>query len=379
MNLIPDRRLTWLCHAVSLWVELAYEAETRRRRKAMIHHGRLCLVLITLLTACPFDALCETYTQTVDFNANQAYTYNNVWKHTLSQIPQGHKIQSAQISLRVQVWYWGWNSYEQNIDIMASDTNSFALPQDRVCELNPTTNPGSSTFYTVTCQLPSEKLDFIANDHEIYFGTNTYGGTYYVDYTTLTVNTALPAQYVLSVNVDPDGSGAVTLEPPGGTYNEGTVVSLTAAKASGYVFDYWTGDVADTFLAATTSTMDANQTVVAHFAADRDNDGVKDTADGCPDDANKTAPGQCGCGQAEIDTDGDTLADCVDPDDDSDGMPDSWEIANGLNPLVNDANLDKDGDGFTNLREYRAGSKPNDPNSIPKTATSLPFIPLLLE
>ena len=237
----------------------------------MIHPGKLCLVLTVLLAACPFDAVCETYTQTVDLNANQAYTYNYIWKHTLSQIPQGQKIQSAQILLRVQVWYWGSNIYEQNMDIMASDTTNFALPQDRVCELNPATNPNPSNFYTVTCQLPSEKLDFITNDQEIYFGINTYFGTYYLDYTTLTVNTAQPAQYVLTMKVDPVGSGAITLNPPGGTYSAGTVVSLTASKASGYVFDYWTGDVAGTFFSPTTITMDANQTVVAHFAASQMN------------------------------------------------------------------------------------------------------------
>jgi uncharacterized repeat protein (TIGR02543 family) len=233
----------------------------------MIHLGKLCLVLIALLAACPFNALCETYTQTVDFDANQAYISNQVWKHVLSQIPPGQNIQSAQIKLRVKVWYWGMNIYEQNIDIMASDTTTFSLPQDRICQLDPGTNPNPSNFYTVTCQLPSGKLDYIANDHEIYLGTNTYVGTYYLDYSTLTVNTAQPAQYVLTVNADPVGSGAVTLNPPGGTYNAGTVVSLTASKASGYVFDHWTGDVANTSLPATTITMNANQTVVAHFAA----------------------------------------------------------------------------------------------------------------
>jgi len=66
-------------------------------------------------------------------------------------------------------------------------------------------------------------------------------------------------------------------------------------------------------------------------------------------------------------------------DDDNDGMPDSWEIAHGLNPLVNDAHLDKDGDGFTNLREYLAGTNPNDPKSVPQKTTSMPWLQLLLE
>ena len=40
-------------------------------------------------------------------------------------------------------------------------------------------------------------------------------------------------------------------------------------------------------------------------------------------------------------------------DSDHDGMPDSWENENGLNSVDNsDGNLDKDGDGFTNLEHY---------------------------
>jgi len=41
-------------------------------------------------------------------------------------------------------------------------------------------------------------------------------------------------------------------------------------------------------------------------------------------------------------------------------MPDDWEIANGLNPLINDANGDADHDGATNLEEYLAGTNPQD-------------------
>ena len=51
-------------------------------------------------------------------------------------------------------------------------------------------------------------------------------------------------------------------------------------------------------------------------------------------------------------------------DTDSDGMPDQWEIAYGLNPSSSgDANLDPDGDGLTNLQEYQHGTNPIDPDT----------------
>jgi thrombospondin type 3 repeat protein len=51
-------------------------------------------------------------------------------------------------------------------------------------------------------------------------------------------------------------------------------------------------------------------------------------------------------------------------DTDGDGMPDSWEIAHGLNPTnSSDANRDDDGDGFSNLQEYLAGTDPANPAS----------------
>jgi len=69
----------------------------------------------------------------------------------------------------------------------------------------------------------------------------------------------------LTIAVDPVGGG--TTEPAVGThtYDEGSVVPITATAASGYAFDYWTGDVASADSPTTTVTIDASKTITAHF------------------------------------------------------------------------------------------------------------------
>jgi len=54
-----------------------------------------------------------------------------------------------------------------------------------------------------------------------------------------------------------------------------------------------------------------------------------------------------------------------DSDTDNDKMPDGWEVDNNLAPLDDDSGIDKDLDGFTNIREYIAGTDPTDENDIP--------------
>jgi hypothetical protein len=52
-------------------------------------------------------------------------------------------------------------------------------------------------------------------------------------------------------------------------------------------------------------------------------------------------------------------------DSDHDGMPDDWELQYGFDPLnPADASQDFDGDGMTNLQEYRAGTHPKQAGSV---------------
>jgi hypothetical protein len=102
---------------------------------------------------------------------------------------------------------------------------------------------------------------------------------------------------------------------------------------------------------------------------DADGDGVPDDEDVFPNDPTEWD-----------DTDGDGVGNNADTDDDNDDMPDDFELANGLDPLDEaDAAGDADGDGFTNLEEFEAGTDPQDPESKPSRDLSWLFLLLLGE
>ncbi len=58
-------------------------------------------------------------------------------------------------------------------------------------------------------------------------------------------------------------------------------------------------------------------------------------------------------------------------DSDGDGIPDAWEAVHGMNPLLNDAASDDDGDGATNWQEYLAGTNVHDPKHRLATTVSV--------
>ena len=110
--------------------------------------------------------------------------------------------------------------------------------------------------------------------------------------------------------------------------------------------------------------------------SDQDKDCVADSIDNCPSDVNPNQEDTDEDGLGDIcddcpndshnDLDGDTICGDVDPDDDGDGMPDVWEENYiGLDPSVNDATGDLDGDGYTNFEEYTSGTDPTDGTSLP--------------
>ena len=72
------------------------------------------------------------------------------------------------------------------------------------------------------------------------------------------------AQRTLTINAT-NGTVATNPNPINGTYDEGTVVGLTATPAAGYQFDGWSGDASGA-TASVNVTMDADKTVTATFS-----------------------------------------------------------------------------------------------------------------
>ncbi len=109
---------------------------------------------------------------------------------------------------------------------------------------------------------------------------------------------------------------------------------------------------------------------------DADGDGIPDSVEGDEDpdhdgipnylDLDSDGDGMPDVLEGTVDSDNDGIPDYLDLDSDNDGMPDHWEWDNFLNPRVDDAADDADGDGWSNLDEYLHGTDPQDPESKPR-------------
>ena len=76
--------------------------------------------------------------------------------------------------------------------------------------------------------------------------------------------TPLSDVHTLTTVASPSGAGLVSLSPPGGEYEPGVQVTLTANPTSGYVFEHWAGGASGSSNPVAV-TMTSDKSITAHF------------------------------------------------------------------------------------------------------------------
>jgi uncharacterized repeat protein (TIGR02543 family) len=109
--------------------------------------------------------------------------------------------------------------------------------------------------------------------------TTNDGG--YTANSAVTVTDIVIQEYDLTTSVS--GSGSISLNPAGGTYQAGTSVTLTAVPAAGYIFQGWSGDAAGS-ASQVTVVMNADKSVTATF--------VQEPTGGCDNPSTISLPFQ---------------------------------------------------------------------------------------
>lgn len=146
-----------------------------------------------------------------------------------------------------------------------ADSNLTALTIDYLA-------PGAGAWTTGTSGAGSAWTGAATNTRSLTpsFTLNTAGAWQFRAYATdanaavsptvATTVTVVVPNYTLTVNAGTGGTAT-----GGGTYPQGTVRSVSATPNANYIFDKWTGPVADSTAANTTVTMTGNATVTASF------------------------------------------------------------------------------------------------------------------
>lgn len=167
----------------------------------------------------------ECYNGTGFFDPYEAYSRDVTWRQCLADIPVDFVAESAEIELKARVKNWGWH-YPKLQDLLSSNTNIFNIPENFVCSLTPSTHPEENEFYTIVCSLQPHQIQWLLDDNCLYFKMDTYGGTYYLGYSTLTVCGSVPSENP-GIDIEKDTNGYDADISPGPSILEGDQVEWT--------------------------------------------------------------------------------------------------------------------------------------------------------
>ena len=90
---------------------------------------------------------------------------------------------------------------------------------------------------------------------------NDGSGAFYVD----NVHEVLAVNHTLVMAVDPASGGITTPSVGAHSYPEGQTVAVTGVASTGFQFDHWTGDVTDPLASSTSTIMNSDKLLTAHF------------------------------------------------------------------------------------------------------------------
>jgi HYR domain/Beta-propeller repeat/Thrombospondin type 3 repeat len=209
--------------------------------------------------------------------------------------------------------------------------------------------PGATT--TQTAGLPSGSTFPIGTTTNTFEVTDAGGSKSSCSFT-VKVNDTEPPKITCpaDINVFTSDPGTIVNYPAPTASDNCPGVTTTCTPASGSLFPQGSTNV------TCTATDTSGNTATCSF-----NVSVAPQTDLCPTDPNKTAPGVCGCGTPDTDSDGDGVADCIDncpttanpdqADADGDGVGDACDnCRNHANPGQEDGDHDGVGDACDNCR-----------------------------
>lgn len=156
---------------------------------------------------------------------------------------------------------------------------SLSLKINASAQINATVSPSNATDKRISWSSSNPAIASVNASGNVIGLTE---GTATITATTTDGGYTASCEVVVTEDVTPDkftlntltnGEGSITLSPSGGIYDEGTVVTITANPASGYIFTGWSGDLNGSTNPATI-TMNADKSVTATFEVDGGNGGT---------------------------------------------------------------------------------------------------------